>query len=98
MKIGHEYDCFRNKVQPALECKLDEFSLLGYGTVNEHDLWSFLTRKKWRKPKEEIMLFEIVQDILGIKIGEYMNYATVEAFKLDDFSFDNEEDKAALLK
>lgn len=98
MKIGHEYDCFRNKVQPALECKLDEFSLLGYETVNEQDLWSFLTRKKWRKPKEEIMLFEIVQDILGIKIGEYMNYATVEAFKLDDFSFDNEEDKAALLK
>lgn len=98
MKIGHEYDRFRQVVGPVLKSKLEEFELLGYGTVKEQELWNFLTRKKWRKPNEEIHLYEIVQDIFSVPIGEYMNFATVEAFKVTDFSIDDKDDMKDLLK
>lgn len=98
MTVGHEYDRFRENVGPALKSKLEEFSVLGYSTITEQDLWNFLTIKKWRKPNTEIHLYEIVQAILGVKIGEYMNFASVEAIKQTGFSFGSEEDRNELLK
>ena len=98
MKVGHEYDRFREKVGPVLKSKLEEFSILGYSTITEQDLWNFLTTKKWRKPNTEIHLYEIVQEILRVKIGEYMNFASVEASRQTDFSFGSEEDRNELLK
>lgn len=98
MSIGHKYDHFRNQVQPALISKIEEFALLGYGTVEEEALWKYLTMKKWRKPQEEIKLFEVVQDILSVDIGQYMSFVTVEAFKGSDFYFVNGEDLKELLK
>ncbi|MBM7691890.1 hypothetical protein JOC77_001300 [Peribacillus deserti] len=81
MKNEHPYQHFKEKVQPALQCKLDEFSLLGYGDVKEDELWLFLTNKKWKRPKEEVFLFEVVEDILSLTVSEYMNFTTIEAFK-----------------
>lgn len=77
----HMYDKFRETVRPFLKSKLEEFELYGYGSVKEDELWDFLKNKTWRKEKEEKPLFQIVSDILVVKIGDYMNYATVEAFK-----------------
>ncbi len=77
----HMYDRFRETVRPFLKSKLEEFELYGYDSVNEEELWEFLKNKTWRKEKEEKLLHQIVGDILSVKIGNYMNYATVEAFK-----------------
>ena len=98
MKIGHEYDRFRQEVDLVLKSKLEEFEVYGYDKIQEQELWNFLTQKKWRKPNENIHLFQIVQDIFAVKVGEFMNFATVEAFKATDFSFDNEDELRALLK
>ncbi|MDF2038754.1 post-transcriptional regulator [Bacillus sp. CMF12] len=98
MKIGHEYDYFRITVKPALESKLDEFRLLGYKKVTEQELWGFLTKKKWKKPKENVRLFEIVEEVMEVKVSEYIHYATIEAFKEADFAFENEEERRELLK
>ncbi|KON86920.1 post-transcriptional regulator [Sporosarcina globispora] len=98
MEIGHEYDYFRTAVKPALESKLDEFQLLGYKQVTEEGLWGFLAKKKWKKPKENVRLFEIVEEIMEVKVSEYIHYATIEAFKGADFAFDNEEERKELLK
>lgn len=98
MKNIHDYERFHTTVQPALRSKVEEFGLLGYGTIHEEQLWDFLKSKKWKKVKEDKKLYEIVDDILSLKLGEYMNYASVEALKLSDFSFDNEEDLRELLK
>ncbi|WP_442595173.1 post-transcriptional regulator [Neobacillus sp. D3-1R] len=98
MNSAHLYDHFRNQVQPALQSKLEELYLLGYGKVSETQLWGFLTKKKWKKPKEEIRLYEVVQEILSLEPGEFMNYQTVEALKSSEFSFQNEEDWKALMK
>lgn len=99
MSGSHLYDCYREKVQPVLSSKLEEFELLGYGTVTEESLWSFLTKKKWKRPSEDIKLFELVEQILKVSVGEYMNFATVEAFRQEDLSLLlNEEERQELLK
>lgn len=98
MEIHHEYERFRELVSPALKSKVSEFQILGYEKVSEQEVWNFLITKMWRKVKEDIHLYEIIQDILGVQIGQFMNFATVEAFKAPDFDFDNEEDRKALLK
>ncbi|WP_409297499.1 post-transcriptional regulator [Peribacillus sp. SCS-26] len=81
MNAEHPYQHYREKVRPALDSKLDEFALLGYGEVKEDELWLYLTRKKWKKPKEDIRLFEVVEDILSLTVSEFMNFTTIEAFK-----------------
>jgi predicted NAD/FAD-binding protein len=98
MERGHSYGRYYKQIKPALESKKEEFKLLGYEKITEVDLWNYLTKKKWKKPKEEIHLYEIVADILSMKIGDVMNYTTVEAFKLGDFDLSSEEERRELLK
>ncbi|PLR93746.1 post-transcriptional regulator [Bacillus sp. T33-2] len=98
MDFGHMYEQFYGKVKPALESKLEEFSMLGYGTVTEKELWDYLTKKKWKKPKEDVHVYEIVADILSVQPGQFMNYATVEAFKFSGFSFEDDQERLELLK
>ncbi|MCJ8006944.1 post-transcriptional regulator [Lederbergia wuyishanensis] len=89
----HPYDSYFHMLTPALTSKSEEFTILGYGEVKIEDIWSFLTKKKWRKPKEGIRSYELVSDVLSMKVGEFMNYATVEAFKSPDWfsELDTEE-------
>jgi hypothetical protein len=98
MEKNHQYGRYYKQVKPALESKIEEFKIFGYDQVNGPELWAYLTKKKWKKPKEDIQLYEIVADILSAKIGDVMNFTTVEAFKLGDFAFDNEEEMKELLK
>ncbi|PKG24430.1 post-transcriptional regulator [Niallia nealsonii] len=99
MSSEHIYDEFRFEIQPALRSKLEEFQLLGYATISEDDLWKYLTQKKWKRSSGDRRIFELVQDVLHVKISEYMNFATIEAFKLDNFFTElTEEEKRELLK
>lgn len=98
MSAVHEYERFRAEVQLVLQSKIEEFLLLGYGSITEQELWDFLLAKKWRRPKEDMKLFEIVEDVLAVKPGDYMNFAAVSAMKGTDFSLDDEEELKALLQ
>lgn len=98
MKVSHANDRYRNKVRPALKSKQEEFLTFGYGRVSEEDIWGFLVNKKWRKEKREMRLYEIVQDVLSLKVGEFMNYTQVQALKEAEFTMDNEEERLELLK
>jgi hypothetical protein len=92
------FDYFRSQVGPALESKLEEFRLLGYDSISESAFWEFLIKKKWKKVKEELKLHEVIQDIFSIKVSDYISYATMEAYKAEEFSFNNQEDWKELLK
>lgn len=92
------YDHFRSQVRPALRSKLDEFRLLGYDAVAEDELWEFLLKKKWKKVKEEVKLYEIIQDILSVKVSDYLSFRTIETLKTTEFSMDNADDWEELLK
>lgn len=98
MKHDHMYEQFRKNVRPAIKSKLEELEMLGYGAVTEKEMWEYLVSKKWKKPKENTRLYEIVADILAVKPGEYMNFATVEAFKQSSLSLSDEEERRELLK
>jgi hypothetical protein len=98
MDRTHQYGRFYDEVKPALQSKVEEFIIFGYEKVTVKDLWQYLTKKKWKKPKEDIQVYEVVADILSAKIGDLMNFTTVEAFKLGDFALDDEEERKELLK
>ncbi|MFS0612573.1 post-transcriptional regulator [Lederbergia ruris] len=84
IKQGHPYDSYFQILDPILQSKLEEFAVLGYGTIDKMELWTFLTQKKWKKYKEGIRIYELVSDILSVKVGDYMSFATVEAYKAPD--------------
>ncbi|APH06975.1 post-transcriptional regulator [Bacillus weihaiensis] len=88
------FDQFRDHVKPAIKSKLEEFILLGYEDVSEEKLWSFLKNKKWKKTPE-LHVYEVVRDVLSLKVGDFMNYATVESFKGGSW-FESEEGKDIL--
>ena len=76
----HPAEMYKDHLRPFLYSKLEEFKILGYDDVEHESLWSYLIHKKW-KQKKELPLHELAGNILSVKIGDFMNYATVEAFK-----------------
>jgi Post-transcriptional regulator len=90
----HPFDDLKDHVKPAIVSKLEEFKILGYEEVSEEKLWSFLKTKKWKKTPE-LSVHEVVSDVLALKIGDFMNYATVESYKTEKW-FESEEGKELL--
>lgn len=81
----HPYDQYRKQVRAVLESKLEEFRLLNYDHITEQELWDYLLAKKWRKGKETIHLYEIVNDIFSLKVSDFITYATVQHLQSPDF-------------
>ena len=98
MENSSKYDHFRTQVQPACASKLAEFRLLGYDSVTEKDLWEYLVKKKWKKEQEEKQLYQLIQEILSVKVSDYISFATIEAYKTPEFSMEDEAELKELLK
>ncbi|WP_342432430.1 post-transcriptional regulator [Neobacillus sp. FSL H8-0543] len=98
MENSHAFNQFRSKVEPALISKLEEFQLLGYDSVSEEGLWDFLTRKRWKKVKDEKRLYEIVDDILSVKVSDFISFTTIETYKNNDFNLKDGNEWKELLK
>jgi hypothetical protein len=77
----HPYQRYYLRIKPALKSKREEFILLGLQEVTEKDIWESLIKKKWKKPQEDIHLYEIIQNILSLTTSDYMTYKTVEAYR-----------------
>ena len=76
-----------------LYSKLEEFKILGYDDVEHESLWSYLIHKSGnRKRNCRCMNWG---HILSVKIGDFMNYATVEAFKSSNW-LESDEGQEAL--
>jgi Post-transcriptional regulator len=80
MERSNTFEQYRHTLLPALHSKREEFILLGYKDVKVEQLWNYMKVKKW-KNEESRMLHQLVNDILSVGVGEYMHYATMEAFK-----------------
>lgn len=92
-EVRHKYEQYYDILGPALTSKAEELLLIGYGKVSIQDLWGYFTKKKWKKPKEDVHLHELVSDVLSLKAGDYMNFATVEAYRSPNWFVDLEEDE-----
>lgn len=77
----HPLQQYRTEVEPAIKSKLDEFELYGYDKVTEDELWEYLIKKRWKRHSEEKQLHQVVNDILRTNVSDYINYATIEAYK-----------------
>lgn len=80
MEVNESFEKYRQTLIPVMHSKREEFLLLGYKDLEIEQLWSYLKVKKWKK-NEERMLHQLVEDILSVRVSDYMNYATMEAFK-----------------
>ncbi|WP_160721917.1 post-transcriptional regulator [Bacillus sp. USDA818B3_A] len=98
MDISQISEDLQIQVRPALKSKLEEFRLLGLDSVSEQGFWEFLVKKKWKKVKHEMRLYEMIQEILSVKASDYLNYVTIESYKTSEFSIENEEELKELLK
>lgn len=81
MKKSHSFEKYRSRLSPAIQSKCEEFILLGYKDVTEDEFWAYMENKRWKKTKENKAMHELVNDILSVKIGDYMHYARIEAFR-----------------
>ncbi|WP_409301894.1 post-transcriptional regulator [Peribacillus sp. SCS-155] len=98
MNAEHPYQKYYETMKPALANKAEELRLLGMDAVNEEDIWSYLTLKKWKRPGEDIHIHQLVSDIMSVSSSQFMTYATVEAYKGPNvFGELSEEELRALL-
>ncbi|WP_077327180.1 post-transcriptional regulator [Virgibacillus siamensis] len=74
---------WRNEIEMALECKKDEFRMMGYRQASNDDIWKCLEEKVW-KGNPQKRLYEVVQDIFHLASNIYMSYLTVNAYQDED--------------
>ncbi|WP_070120779.1 post-transcriptional regulator [Bacillus marinisedimentorum] len=73
---------WRKQLEPVLQSKAEEFELYGYDEVTVSEIWECMLKKKWRKQNiADKMVHELVADVYSLKIGEFMSFMTVEAYK-----------------
>lgn len=89
----HPYEVYYQQLLPVLKSKVEEFRLLNYGTIDIPSLWQYLIQKKWRKPEQEVHIYKLVADVVSTKAIDYMNFATVEAYRSPNWleEIDHEE-------
>lgn len=61
------------RILPALETKVSEFKRDNFSNVETLDIWNYCVNTKW-KFKSDLRIYEIVDDILNIKINNLEEY------------------------
>lgn len=58
--------------------KSSQFSRLGYPSINEQDIWEYLTSFKWKHQKD-LRYHQAVRQIMSMQPNDYFNYASLDA-------------------
>jgi len=61
--------------------KAEEFRLIGYEHVNGQDIWECVSDKYHKKGTPP--LYQVVNDILSLKVTQFMNYITLNMYRGD---------------
>ncbi|MFD0588265.1 post-transcriptional regulator [Paenibacillus sp. GCM10027627] len=67
------------EIEQLCHSKAEEFQLLGYEHVSWKDIWECVNAKYVKTGQPE--LHRLVNDILSLKVTQFMNYMTMSAFK-----------------
>jgi hypothetical protein len=65
-------------VEKLCHSKAEEFHLLGYENVTGQEIWQCVSS---RYKKEMPMLHAVVNDVLSLKVTQFMNWLTMQAYK-----------------
>ncbi|HOZ89070.1 MAG TPA: post-transcriptional regulator [Bacilli bacterium] len=60
------------RIYPALSAKTHELHLLGFKSLNEDQIWRFLTTNKWPNTLD-LTLNQIINDIFNLDIEAMIN-------------------------
>lgn len=61
--------------------KAEEFRLIGYDHVSGQDVWECVSDKYHKKGTPP--LYQVVNDILSLKVTQFMNYITLNMYRGD---------------
>ncbi|GEN33076.1 post-transcriptional regulator [Aneurinibacillus danicus] len=67
------------KLAYVCEIKAQEFAMLGYEDITVEEIWQCVSEKYKEIPR----LHKVVNDILSLKPGRWMNWMTMRAYKGD---------------
>lgn len=70
-------------IQQLCASKAEEFQLLGYEHVTAKEIWNCIQDRYVKK--EMPALHRLVNDILSLKVPQFMNYLTLAAMKGSPF-------------
>ena len=66
-------------VESLCESKAEEFRLLGYEHVSGKEIWECVSDKYHKSGQPA--LHQIVNDILSLKVTQFMNFMTLNAYR-----------------
>lgn len=75
--MGFVWSDYEADLQQLCADKASDFDLLGYADIAPESIWACVA-SKW---KDKPPLHQAVSDILGLQIGQFMNFVTVNAYK-----------------
>ncbi len=68
-------------IEQLCESKADEFRLIGYDRVTGQDVWECVSDKYHKKGMPP--LYAVVNDILSLKVTQFMNFITLNMYRGD---------------
>lgn len=68
-------------IEQLCESKADEFRLIGYDRVSGQDIWECVSDKYHKTGMPP--LYVVVNDILSLKVTQFMNYITLNMYRGD---------------
>ncbi|WP_168121643.1 post-transcriptional regulator [Paenibacillus sp. HB172176] len=72
-------DELNEMIEELCHSKAEEFRLIGYEHVTGEEVWECVNAKYAKKGQPE--LHELVNDILSLKVTQFMNFLTINAYK-----------------
>ncbi|MDG5786443.1 post-transcriptional regulator [Evansella sp. AB-P1] len=86
-----QWEEWKKEVDTILDSKVEEWKLLGYEKVKKEEIWDCFMKKLPRLDAPEPMrLYWVVSELFHLKVNDYMNWLTLEAYQGPSW-FDNED-------
>lgn len=76
-----EDEAMNAMIEQLCESKADEFRLIGYDQVTGRDVWECVSDKYHKSGMPP--LYQVVNDILSLKVTQFMNYITLNMYRGD---------------
>ncbi|GKU75690.1 post-transcriptional regulator [Paenibacillus sp. L3-i20] len=70
-------------IEELCQSKAEEFRLIGYEHVTGKEVWECVNAKYVKTGQPE--LHQLVNDILSLKVTQFMNFMTMSAYKGNPF-------------
>lgn len=75
------YDKWRDKLQPVLDIKVEEFELLGF-KADCDEIWNSVVARIHREnPSEPVRFHRFVNELMKMSVNDYINRLRVESLK-----------------